>query len=192
VLQCVAVCCSVLQCVAVCCSVLQCVAVCCSVLQCVAVCYEWLSCMLSQKFAQTCAWVTSHTYESVVSQIYGWVTSHTYEYHEKIARIWNLEDSNFISFVIWAEVYSHLVKVAKTHRMPYLYGSFFAKEPCNCWLFCGKRPATYTVFHASLPPCICVLLFESQSWLLFVVGTLTVSGTAHTKVDWGRAPANVV
>ena len=33
-------------------------------------------------------------------------------------------------------------RVAKTHRMPYLYKSFSAKEPYNQWLFCGKRTAT--------------------------------------------------
>jgi len=30
---------------------------------------------------------------------------------------------------------------AKTHRMPYLYRLFSAKEPYNSGLFCGKRPA---------------------------------------------------
>ena len=33
-----------------------------------------------------------------------------------------------------------LYRVAKTHRMPYLYRSFSAKEPYNQWLFCEKRP----------------------------------------------------
>jgi len=33
-------------------------------------------------------------------------------------------------------------RVAKTHRMPYLYRSFSAKEPYNLWLFCEKGPAT--------------------------------------------------
>jgi len=33
-------------------------------------------------------------------------------------------------------------RVAKMHRMPYLYRSLPAKEPCTSWLFCGKRPAT--------------------------------------------------
>jgi len=33
-------------------------------------------------------------------------------------------------------------RVAKTHRMPYLYRSFSAKEPYNYWLFCGTWPAT--------------------------------------------------
>ena len=28
-------------------------------------------------------------------------------------------------------------RAAKTHRMPYLYRSFSAKEPYNLWLFCG-------------------------------------------------------
>jgi len=33
-------------------------------------------------------------------------------------------------------------RVAKTHRMFYLYRSFSAKEPYNLWLFCRKWPAT--------------------------------------------------
>ena len=33
-------------------------------------------------------------------------------------------------------------RVAKTHRMPYLFRSFSAKEFYNSWLYCGKRPAT--------------------------------------------------
>ena len=33
-------------------------------------------------------------------------------------------------------------RVAKTQRMPSLSRSFSAKEPCNWWLFCGKRPTT--------------------------------------------------
>jgi len=33
-------------------------------------------------------------------------------------------------------------RVAKTHRMPYLYRLFSAKEPYDWWLFCGKWPAT--------------------------------------------------
>ena len=30
----------------------------------------------------------------------------------------------------------------KTHEIPYLCRLLSAKEPCNWWLFCGKRPAT--------------------------------------------------
>jgi len=33
---------------------------------------------------------------------------------------------------------AHRYRVVKTHRMPYLYGSFPAKELYNVWLFCGK------------------------------------------------------
>jgi len=35
-----------------------------------------------------------------------------------------------------------LYRVAKTHRMPYLYRSFSATEPYNKWLFYGKWRAT--------------------------------------------------
>ena len=33
-------------------------------------------------------------------------------------------------------------RVAKTHRMPYLDGTFSAKETYDWWLVCRKRPAT--------------------------------------------------
>ena len=38
-----------------------------------------------------------------------------------------------------------IYRVAKMHRLPYLYRSFSAKEPCNWWFCCGKRPATYGI-----------------------------------------------
>ena len=38
--------------------------------------------------------------------------------------------------------YESYYRVAKTHRMPYLWRSFSAEEPYNQWLFCEKRPAT--------------------------------------------------
>ena len=44
-------------------------------------------------------------------------------------------------------------RVAKTHRMPYLYRSFSAKEPYIRWLFCETWPATegiLWVFHPVL------------------------------------------
>jgi len=46
-------------------------------------------------------------------------------------------------------------RVAKTHRIPYLYRSFFAKVTWIWWLFCGKLSATCgilrvfaTLYHA--------------------------------------------
>jgi len=33
---------------------------------------------------------------------------------------------------------SALYRLAKMHRMPYLWRSFSAKEPRKWWLFCGK------------------------------------------------------
>jgi len=39
---------------------------------------------------------------------------------------------------VWGERH----RVAKTHRIPYLYRSFSAKEPYISWLFCGKWSAT--------------------------------------------------
>ena len=46
-------------------------------------------------------------------------------------------------------------RVAKTHRVPYLYRSFSAKEIYDCWLFCGKWPAIrgiLWVFATLYPP----------------------------------------
>jgi len=47
--------------------------------------------------------------------------------------------------IIWRSLLIHpmyiLSRVAKTHRMPYLYRSFSANEPYNLWLFCEKWPA---------------------------------------------------
>jgi len=41
---------------------------------------------------------------------------------------------------VWRD--SYICRVANTHRMPYLYMSFSAKEPCIQWLFCEKRSVT--------------------------------------------------
>ena len=94
-----------LQFVAVCCSVLQYVAVCCSVLQCVAVCCSALQCAaVCGQYAvvstTTCVDVMSHTCAKVYDACVD--VTHTCQ-----------------------SVY----RVAKTHRIPYLYRLFSAKEP---------------------------------------------------------------
>jgi len=74
----------------------------------------------------TCECVTSHvTYCDVIKfSDFGRVTSHvTY--------------CNFNALTC-----DVLYRVAKTHRMPYLYRSFSATEPYNKWLFYGKWRAT--------------------------------------------------
>ena len=53
-------------------------------------------------------------------------------------------------------------RAAKTHRMPYLYTSFSAKEPYNEWLFWRKGPATYKTSCGSSPPCT----WEQPAWLI--------------------------
>jgi len=45
-------------------------------------------------------------------------------------------------------------RVAKRHSTPDLYRVLSGKEPCNQWLFCGKRPAT------SGMPCIFATLYH--------------------------------
>jgi len=43
-----------------------------------------------------------------------------------------------LDYLVWGY---GMCRVAKMRRMPYLYMSFSAKEPCNWWLFCEKRHA---------------------------------------------------
>ena len=40
--------------------------------------------------------------------------------------------------IIYVSIYVYIYRVAKTHRIPYLYRSFSAKETYIEWLFCGK------------------------------------------------------
>jgi len=51
----------------------------------------------------------------------------------------------WLSRVVYIDESWYLYRVAKTHRMPHLYRSFSAKEPCNQWLFCGKWPTSYGI-----------------------------------------------
>jgi len=56
----------------------------------------------------------------------------------QIADYWGVESSSQNSTAAKCRSY----RVAKTHRMPYLWRSFSAKEPCDLWLFFAKWPAT--------------------------------------------------
>ena len=58
-------------------------------------------------------------------------------------------------------------RVARTHRMPYIYRSFPAKEAFISWLFCGNRPATYKVSLASSPPCAYITLDKKPLQVIF-------------------------
>ena len=42
------------------------------------------------------------------------------------------------STICVAKPWSNVYRVAKTHRMPYLYRSISAEEPYNYWCFCEK------------------------------------------------------
>ena len=61
-----------------------------------------------------------------------------------------------------------MVQVVKTHRMPYLYRSFSAKEPCNQWLLCGKRPATWGIL------CIIATLYQMETWEAGVISRQSI------------------
>jgi len=50
-------------------------------------------------------------------------------------------------------------RVAKTHRMPYLYRSFSAKEPYNQWLICEKWPATWGILSV-----FATLYIDTYTW----------------------------
>ena len=99
-LPCVAVCCRVLQCVTLCCSVLQCVAVCCHMLPCVAMSCRVLKCIAVHCSALQCIAVHCSALQCVAVLSGG---------------------ESQLSFPLY--------RVAKTHRMPYFYESFSAKEP---------------------------------------------------------------
>ena len=43
-------------------------------------------------------------------------------------------------------------------RIPYLHRSFFAKEPCTEWLFCGKR----LVYYSKVSPIVSMSWFISE------------------------------
>jgi len=128
-LQCVAVGCSVLQWVAVCCSALQCVAVCCSVLHylCVAVCCSELYVILHVNFCKRALGLVA-----LLSGFGKWPCVLCTTWVDSISKC--LRSMKHRGY-----------RVAKTQRMPYLYRSFFAKEPSYYWLFCGKWPATWGI-----------------------------------------------
>jgi len=155
VLQCVAVCCSVLQCVvvfvnicehvsqdlsqcvAVCCSVLQCVAVCCSVLHCVALCnslcdHVW-TCVKGLSICEhrpQCTWThLLQCGEDVNAFITGWPWCNSQVSFRKRATNFRKRATNFITG--WRRSERICYSVARMHRLPGLYRSFPAKEPCN-------------------------------------------------------------
>jgi len=92
--------CSALQHVAMCCSVLQCVALCCSVLQCDAMWY------IVERRAR--ANMRAHIHKRT---------------HIHIIRVFA-----FLFNYVCEDVCVY--RVAKTHRIPYLYRSFSAKVTC--------------------------------------------------------------
>ena len=57
------------------------------------------------------------------------------ELEDQLSRMKNSKDaafaSTFVRVPMFSALYTPLQRVAKTHRMPYLHRSFFAKETCN-------------------------------------------------------------
>ena len=114
----VVLCPSVLQCVTACCSVSQCVAVCCSVLQCIAVHGHRLRTLIKIfNIAHTCS-----THNSC--------TCVTRSIHTRDMTIHPCDMTQFTYVTRLMQPYNNCsltYRVAKTHRIPYLYRSFSAK-----------------------------------------------------------------
>jgi len=121
-----------------CTSIVHCVAVCCSVLQCVAVC-----CFFN--FYQT-AVVGSRSRIDILNRTAANFDSRIslLEFLCSIFVLESLSEKSFpkqsVSDCISCVNSETAYRVAKTHRMPYLLRSFFAKGPYNQWLFCEKWP----------------------------------------------------
>jgi len=151
VLQCVAMCCRVLQCVAVyfsalyyvalcsmlqhvaaCCSVLQCIAVCCSVWQCFAVCGSALSSALrSWGMSIVGAYLRLPYIFSIHSKaVYINSPSRTICVKKRVLEGLFMYICIYIYFNLihgYTMLCEKRYRVAKTHRIPYLYRSFSAK-----------------------------------------------------------------
>jgi len=136
-LQCVSVCCILLRCGAAwcsvlhCCNVLQCVAVCCSVLQCVAVCCSVLQSLTGHVM---CVWMfigiycLSHVCVTMCVAVCVAVCCSVANIAVYCSQWWKFAHISFCKFQHLAVCCNVLYRVAKTHRIPYLYRSFFAKE----------------------------------------------------------------
>jgi len=82
-----------------------------------------------------CEWAMAHTCAKFMLNIC--ICSYQ-EYDSCICVIWIMQ----ISICMCSYQEHSWYRVAKTHRIPYLYRSFSAKEPYIQWLFCGKWSAT--------------------------------------------------
>ena len=115
--------------VAICCSVLQCVAVCCSVLQCAI-------CIASQRVLYASA-----PWQHVIHKANTHTHTHTGCHHFVVQHTPYAQQTHTHVACLGSVVQ---LQVTKTHRMPYLYRSFSAKEPHNEWLFCGKMTCNFS------------------------------------------------
>jgi len=131
---CVAVRCSALQCVAACCSMLQRAAACCSVLQRVAACLDCVSWMCIHMLTQRThiyKMQPHHTHSLCIHLHCACVVkppqTHPLcmEWHHQVVRC--ADETRLVRAFETLICY----RAAKTHRMPYLYWSFSAKEPYN-------------------------------------------------------------
>jgi len=146
------VCCSVLQCVAVCCSVLQCVAVCCSVLQCWGYGLSDIIAPELQHSAERDDVVYWKPKRKIKNDLqYSATHCNTLQHtatHCNTAMAWMAFSNELYRNTIFVqkETVGHgnsgdlqtlctfanpscqdVYRVAKTHRIPYLYRSFSAK-----------------------------------------------------------------
>jgi len=73
------------------------------------------------------------TYQRCIDLYVLYICAHAWIYHRNMSLYICVYMYNFIYIGIFLHIYTsqHADRVAKTHRMPYLYAPFSTKEPCN-------------------------------------------------------------
>jgi len=108
-------------------------------------------CLIAPCLLRVTLWDMSHGAMSPTSPhiSYAWVMTHMnvlyhigqHMSHSAMSHSAMSPTHDSMRHVSWRHVsWRHVsYRVAYSHRMLYLYGSFSTKEPYNEWLFCGKR-----------------------------------------------------
>jgi len=113
-------------------------------------------------------YICTHTH-LYITYIFIYIHTHTYEHPSSSStlHIWRMKRS----------MNETNCRVAKTHRMPYLYKSFSVKEPYNSCLFCGKWPATQGVLwvFATLYSLLVPFILQESSLRVFIENLQWVS-----------------